>query len=194
MKPLQRFALATLAMALTMSLARPLPAQSLAELARQARAKKQAAPGAVKTYTNDDIPVATISAAPAVAPAAGTQAAAAAEAPEGAPPAAEEAAAPPAPSLADLEKEYRQKFAALRDQLALEEKRLDVMQRELNLAQQQYYSDPNVTLREELTRAAINKRTAEIEAQRATVEKAKQAIADLEDELRRKSLPPGWAR
>ncbi len=68
------------------------------------------------------------------------------------------------------------------------------MQRELNLAQQQFYSDPNVALREQYGREDINKRTADIEAQKATVEKAKQAISNLEDELRAKSLPAGWAR
>ena len=68
------------------------------------------------------------------------------------------------------------------------------MQRELNLMQVQYYSDPNVALREQNTRGEINQRIQEIEAQKGTIEKAKQAVADLEEELRRKNLPPGWAR
>ena len=97
-------------------------------------------------------------------------------------------------SAAEIEKEYRDKAAKLAENVAFEERRLDVLQRDLNLTQQQYYSDPNVALREQYSRADINKRTAEIEAQKATVEKAKQAVTDLEEELRKKSLPAGWAR
>ena len=68
------------------------------------------------------------------------------------------------------------------------------MQRELNLMQQQYYPDPQIALQQQYSREDINKRNADIEVQKANVEKAKQAIADFEDELRQKSLPAGWAR
>ena len=162
--------------------------QSLAELARQERAKKGQAVRSGRVFTNEDIPAATMSSAPA-------EAQPAAETKEGEPPAAtEQAAGAQEKTSADIEKEYRDKFAKLKEAQDLEERRLDVMQRELNLAQQQFYSDPNVALREQYGREDINKRTADIEAQKATVEKAKQAIADLETELRAKSLPPGWAR
>jgi hypothetical protein len=60
--------------------------------------------------------------------------------------------------------------------------------------QQQYYPDPQMALQQQYSRDDINKRTADIETQKANVEKAKQAITDLEDELRQKGLPPGWAR
>src|SRR5262249_27218612 len=97
-------------------------------------------------------------------------------------------------SQADLEKEYRDKFAKAREDQSLEERRLDVMQRELNLAQIQYYQDPNVALQQGYSRDDINKRTDDIEKQKAAVEKAKQAVTDLEEELRTKGLPAGWAR
>ena len=47
---------------------------------------------------------------------------------------------------------------------------------------------------QEATRSNINKRVQEIETQKGAVEKAKQAIAALEEELRVKGLPAGWAR
>ena len=100
----------------------------------------------------------------------------------------------PEEKQAALEKEYRQKFGKLRDELALQESKADVMQRELNLQQQQYYSDPNVALREQTFRGDIDRRTQELQQQKANVDKAKQAIADLEEELQKKGLPPGWAR
>ena len=164
--------------------------QSLADLARQERARKEGQAKAAKEYTNDDIPAATLAAA------------APTPAPEGKVPAAEQAVAagetkPPVQaekSPAEVEKEYRERAAKLKETQEFEERKLDVMQRELNLMQQQYYSDPNVALREQNTREEINKRTADIEAQGAAADKAKQAVADLEEELRRKGLPAGWAR
>ncbi|MBI2819749.1 MAG: hypothetical protein HYX73_07205 [Acidobacteria bacterium] len=164
---------------------------SLADLARQTRAKKEQAPTTGKVFTNDTIPVATISSAPTET-AAAPEAGAAAQPGEAAP--GEEAAESKEPTLAELEKDYRARFAELRKNVDTEERRLDVLQRELNLAQQQFYSDPNIALREQYSRAEINKRMEDIETQKATVEKAKQAIADLEDELRKKNFPPGWAR
>ena len=165
--------------------------QSLAELARQERAKKTQGARSARVFTNEDIPEPTITGTPT----AEAEAQPAAETKAEEPPATDEkAAGAPEKTSAEIEKEYRDKFAKLKEAQELEERRLDVMQRELNLAQQQFYSDPNVALREQYGRADINKRTADIEAQKAAVEKAKQAIADLETELRAKSLPPGWAR
>ena len=57
----------------------------------------------------------------------------------------------------------------------------------------QAYSDPNQAMREQFQRTEINKRTAEIEQQKQVVAAAKKALADLEEELRKKGLPPGWA-
>jgi hypothetical protein len=94
----------------------------------------------------------------------------------------------------ELEKEYRMKFAELRENLSLEERKLDILQRELNLMQNQYYSDPAATLMQEATRSNINARIAEIEKQKGVVEMAKQSVAALEEELRVKGLPAGWAR
>lgn len=193
-----RSLLTLIAFCVAVSVAPAVRAQSLADLARQTRAKKQEEPKSGKVFTNDTIPSVAISSAPAGAPAAaahpGEEAQPGTEAQAAQDTAAKSQAKPEEPTREELEKQYRAKFAELKRNLDTEQRRLDVMQRELNLAQRQYYSDPNVALREQYSRAEINKRTAEIETQKATVEKAKQAIADLEDELRRKDLPPGWAR
>src|ERR1043166_1358132 len=113
------------------SLAATAYGQSLGELARQERAKKKMeAPAPSKVYTNSDIPPATLSGAPP--PAAETnqgegnkEAAKSAEAGKTA-----EGAKTEEKSQADLEKEYRDKFAKLREDQSLEERRLDVMQRD----------------------------------------------------------------
>ena len=166
--------------------------QSLVELARQQRARKAQQGKAVKVFTNDQISRSSSSrtatrAAEAQEPegeeqvdAAGTTEAETAES------AREE--------RARQEKEYREKFAKLREELSYEERKLDVMQRELNLMQMQYYSDPNVAMREQHERGEINQRMQDMEAQKASVEQKKAAITALEEELRRERLPVGWSR
>lgn len=173
--------------------------QSVADLAREERARTARERKPAKVYTNDDIrsPSAPATAASPAKESekkqeSAKQGAAAKAAPGGKEESKKEE--PPAKSQADLEKEYRDRFAKLRENLAYEQKKLDVMQRELNLMQTQFYSDPNVALREQTSRDQINQRTQEIEQQKAVVEQANKAITDLEEELRRKNLPTGWAR
>lgn len=163
-----------------------LGAQSLGEIARRVRAEKEMAPKAKRVFTNDSLPrQTTINAVGAAlaAPAAGDK---------GKPGDARDGQDKGASG--EDEKTWRGKFAKLREALAYEEKRLDVSQRELNLAQMQNYSDPNVALREQFQRTEVNKRTQEIDQIKAAVDKAKQAIADAEDELHKKGLPSGWSQ
>jgi chromosome segregation ATPase len=51
--------------------------------------------------------------------------------------------------------------------------------------------DPN---REQSRQAAIADAQAELERVRADLDRQRQAMSDLEDEARRKSIPPGWLR
>ena len=170
--------------------------QSLAELARQQRARKGQQGKTVKVLTNDEISRSS--------PAPAATSTAEAQRPEGegetvdAEAAADTTGAETAESAreerARLEKEYREKFAHLREDLSYEERKLDVMQRELNLMQIQHYSDPNVAMREQNTRGEINQRIQDLETQKAAVEEKKAAVTALEEELRRERLPVGWSR
>ena len=162
--------------------------QSLVELARQQRARKGQQGKAVKVFTNDQISRSS-SSRPAT-PAAGEQE----QEGETAETAEAETAQSAREERADLEKEYRAKFEQLREDLSYEERKLDVMQRELNLMQIQHFSDPNVAMREQNTRGEINQRMQDLEAQKAAVEQKKAAITALEEELRRERLPVGWSR
>ena len=192
-------------------------AQSLGEIARQERAKKGvAAPAKTsRVFTNENLPreggLSTSDTGAAPKAKAGEakegeakEGAAKGEGKEGAAKEGEAkaegkegekktegAAAKP---TAEAEKEYREKAAKLRDALATEEKKLDILLRESNLAIIQYYSDPNRAMNEQYSRNELNTRQAEIDKQKATVEAARRAISNLEDELRKKNLPPGWAR
>jgi predicted HicB family RNase H-like nuclease len=184
-------------------LAAALGAQSLGEAARQERAKKGAAAPAKasRVFTNENLPRegGLSTSDTGAAPKAKAGEAKEGEAKEGEAKGegkegekkTEGGAAKP---TAEVEKEYREKAAKLRDALATEEKKLDVLQREFNLASIQYSSDPNRAMNEQYSRNELNTRQAEIDKQKAMVEAARQAISNLEDELRKKNLPPGWAR
>ncbi len=166
---------------------------SLGEYARKQRELKAAKAGQQpksKVYTNDDLPktgglsTSEQKAEPGKEAKPGEEAKA-------------EAAAKPGEtklSAAEEEKAWRDRFKKLRDDLATEEKKLDLYQRELNMANVQFYSNPDQALREQTMRTEINAKTAAVEQQKAAVEKARQALAAAEEELHRKNLPPGWAR
>jgi lipopolysaccharide export LptBFGC system permease protein LptF len=190
--------------AAVLCLAAAVCAQSLGETARQERAKKGAAAPAKasRVFTNENLPregglsTSDTGAAPKdktegqAKEGAAKEGEAKAEGKEGEKK-TEGAAAKP---TAEAEKEYREKAAKLREALATEERKLDVLQRESNLAGIQYYSDPNRAMNEQYSRNELNTRQAEIDKQKATIEAARRAISNLEDELRKKNLPPGWAR
>ena len=161
----------------------------VADAARKARAEKQAAAKPKKVYTDDDFP--TKKSTP-VTPAAGTE--------------GDQAAATPATTdgttttgaagAEDPKSEayWRKKFQAVRDKIANSEKELDVLQRELNKDQVQYYSDPQKALMQQYDRKDINDRTAKVDAKKKEVENLKKQLSDMEDELRKAGGDPGWAR
>lgn len=103
--------------------------------------------------------------------------------------------AAPAPKAEVKDETYwRAQFAAARKQLASDTKELDILQREYNLKEQQFYSNPNVALREQNSRADLNKTRDDINAKKADVEKSQQAITALEDQLRQAGGDAGWSR
>jgi HAMP domain-containing protein len=158
----------------------------VADAARKARAQQKNAPPPKKVYTNDDIP-----SAPPPAPAADSTAK---------PADASSTPAAGAPAAADDDKEknpeayWRKRFQKAHDDLAKAEKELDVLQRELNKNQVQYYSDPQTALMQQNNRSDINDATAKIAAKQKEVDSLKQQLADMEDEMRKSGGNPGWAR
>jgi chromosome segregation ATPase len=91
------------------------------------------------------------------------------------------------------EASWRAKFAAARKTLADDMRELDILQREFNLKQQQFYQDPNAALKQQYNRDDLNKTQSEIDTKKQAVERDKQALSDLEDELRKAGGDPGWA-
>ena len=168
---------------------------SLADSARKLREQKKEAPKAKRVFSNDDIPaqsrgVSTVgSAAPSDSSAAASGTAAATGAPD-------DTTAKPddkAKLSADDEAKWRKKFSEVRAKIASAEKEIDVMQRELNLNQQQYYSDPNVAVREQYSRNDINQGKKKIDDKKAELDALKQQLTELQDDLRRAGAPASWA-
>jgi hypothetical protein len=173
-------------------------AQSLADVARAEAARRKAlgtAPS--KTYTNDDLrgngtppPAADAdTAAPAAAaPQTGAADPAAAPPPETAAP-----KPPPAPEPPKDEKYWRSRITAARDALQRSQAFYDALQSHIDglWAEFTAMGDP-------VQRAAIEKKRfqaiAEQDRVKTDIAQQTKAIAAIEDEARRASVPPGWLR
>jgi len=155
----------------------------VADAARKAREqqKKEAKPK--KVYTEDDLSRGRGSASDQSATSTGQQA------PQGASENAQAAA-----EDKNDEKKWRKRFRDLREKITQSEKELDLLQRELDKAQVQYYPDPQKALMEQNDRKEIDQKTAKIDAKKKEIEQLNQRFSDLEDELRKSGGDPGWSR
>lgn len=171
--------------------------ESVADAARKARAEKKPGIKPAVVYSNDNLDtikgaVSVIGEEPAAkidSTAVKVKTDADAEAPKKV-----ETAAPEKAPAVKGEADWRKEFADARKTLADDSHELDVLQRELGLKSQQYYSDPNVAMKEQYTNDDLNKTKKEIDDKTAAVAKDKQAISDLQDALRQAGGDPGWGR
>lgn len=88
---------------------------------------------------------------------------------------------------------WRQQFAGAYGKLAADSKELDITQRERNLNQQQYYTDPMASLKQDYSRKDLNDEKTKIDDLTARVAQDKADISTLEDQLRQSGGDPGWA-
>jgi hypothetical protein len=163
----------------------PQSGDPVADAARKAREQQKATPKPKKVYTEDDIKPATPASDPGPAPAAGAQAT-----PGNGP----DPAANGGSKGDDAEKAWRKRFQDQRDKIAAAEKELDILQREDDKAQLQYYKDPTKAMNEQYTRKDINDKNAKIDQKKQQIADLKQQLSDMEDELRKSGGDPGWAR
>ena len=158
--------------------------ESVADAARKARAEKKDAPKPKMVIDNDNL--GTLSGTVNVV---GEQPAAANDQTKKA---ADDKTAKPAGPAKD-EAYWRQKFADANKKLADDAHELDIMQREYNLKQQQFYTDPMASLKQEYSRQDLNDSKAKIDDKTAQVAQDKTDISNLEDELRQAGGDAGWA-
>jgi anion-transporting ArsA/GET3 family ATPase len=180
----------------TLLVARP-QQESVAEAARRAQASKKPAAKPAIVITNDDLESVkgTVSVvgeiqAPLVDQTAATpdKAKTTAADDKSKAPAADDKSSP-----AKDETYWKKAFAEARKKLADDAHELDVLQREYNLKQQQYYSDPNTAMKEQFNRQDLSDTKTKIDEKTAAVAQDKQAISDLEDSLRQAGGEPGWS-
>ncbi len=185
-------------------LAIPLSAQDkpqktppLGDAARRLREQKKEAPPAKKVWTDDDLAAlprhaaVNVLGAPAEAPAAAQPEQAAKPASETAegPSATAPAAPEPQKSDADREKKEQQRAEAKaelqdwKDRLASAKKELDLLQREHDLARQQFYSSPQYQL-DTAGQHHLEDLTSRIDAKREEIDHIQLKIAELEDKLK----------
>jgi chromosome segregation ATPase len=161
----------------------------VADAARRAREAKQTAPKPRKVYTDDDV------SRPKPAPAA-TSATGDSSTQESSKPATGTSSKTPtsADQDAKAEADWRKRFKEQRENIARAEKELDILQREGQKDQIQYYPDPQKAMTEQYTRKDINEKDAKIAAKQKEIEQLKQGLSDLEDALRKAGGDSGWSR
>jgi chromosome segregation ATPase len=169
----------------------------VADASRKARESKKDAPKPKKVYTDDDLKRSTVEPAAAPAPASGdakgTQATG--QGAETTAKAGDKTQSEDTPKEdPNSEKAWRKRFQAQRNKIAKAERELDILSRELEKAQVEYYPDPQKAMTQQNTRADINGINAKIDAKKAELEQLKQGMDDLEDQLRKSGGDPGWAR
>lgn len=143
---------------------------SLGDLARKQRAEQaQAAEPPARVYTNENLPGGTDSVSIV------------------GPPEAEAAQAVPGGELHRKhgEQYYRAQMSELQQRLDTHQRELEVLQQKLGENQVQYYANPSEALEQQHSREDISRITDAIEQKHHQVEADQQAIADLEDEVRR---------
>jgi chromosome segregation ATPase len=164
----------------------------VADAARKAREAKKDAPKPKKVYTDDDVKTSAPEPA-AAAPVDANSGTVAAKTGQ----ASGDAAKPTDDSQKEDpngEAAWRKRFQSQRDKIAKAEKELDILGRELEKAQVEYYPDPQKAMTQQNSRADVNGIGAKIDAKKKELEQLRQGLGDLEDQLRKSGGDPGWAR
>jgi chromosome segregation ATPase len=166
----------------------------VADAARKAREEKKNAQKAKKVFTDDDVKPATPD-KPAVQNATAAATASGAQGPTATASAStQKAEDATAKEDANSEKAWRKRFSEQHEKIARAEKELDILQRELEKSQVQYYADPQKAMTEQNNRAEVNEKTAKIDAKKKELDALRQQLDDMETELRKSGGDPGWAQ
>jgi hypothetical protein len=167
--------------------------ESVADAARKARAQKKDSAKPAKVFTDDNLGDIHGAISVVGSDSAGDSDKSAENGGEAKPKAASAAKSEGKSQGTKDEAYWRGRFASARKALADDQRELDILQREFNLKQEQFYQDPNAALMEQYSREDLNKTQAQIDKKKQAVDNDKQALSDLEDELRHAGGEPGWA-
>lgn len=180
-----------------LTVAVPLGAQSLGDLAQKERDRRKATRPAAKTYTNDDLkkvlpfPGEAKPADPAAKTDASSDTTKVDE-----PPKPGEAADPggaKTPEPAKDEKHWRGRITAVREEIARNESFRDALQNQINSLSAEFAGRDDPAQRAQIADTR-QKKMAELGRVTLELEKATRLIAEIEEEARRAGVPPGWIR
>jgi hypothetical protein len=176
-------------------------AQSLADVARQTR-KQNAKKPAAKVFTNDNLPVTTNISVTGQTAAAGEAKAAedGVDAATGDQPGKTTAAADKQKSDDDNKtyaqkrdqamQQWKKRFADQKQQIALLEREINVMQGEYRLRAAAYYADAGNALRNQADWAKQDREyRARLDTKQKQLEEAKQKLDDMQEEARKAGMP-----
>lgn len=164
---------------------------SLGEVARKEAERRKALPPAGKVYTNKDLPASAQKPTPSSA--AGTETTIPLD-----PVAAATAEKPPqddaqAKGAVKNEAWWRARITAAREAVRRNELFAESLQTRINSLRRDFTSRDNPVQRAQIGRDRADA-LAELAKVKQEVEKGKQEIADIEEEARKASVPPGWLR
>jgi hypothetical protein len=184
-----------------LTLAVPVCAQSLGDLAKKEQERRKAVPPAAKVYTNDDLKKITVpgdTATPAATPAdkdAKGDAAAKDDAAKGGGKDAKDKdakdAKPDGPVMDEAA--WRAKMGAAREDVRKGEMFRDALQSRINGLTADFTARDDPYQRAQIADER-QKALAELARVNTDIEKAKKAITDIEEEARRANVPAGWLR
>jgi len=92
------------------------------------------------------------------------------------------------------EQKWRKRFKEMHGKIAQAEQELNILQRELDKGQVQFYTDPTKAMEEQNSRKDIDEKTNKINEKKKEIEQLKQNLSEMEDELRKSGGDFGWAR
>lgn len=181
-----------------LTVAVPVCAQSLGEIAKKEQERRKATPPAAKTYTNEDLKK--------VAPFPGAADPDAKADPKTAKPADPTKVEDPpkpgdgtkpdgakTPEPAKDEKYWRGRITAVREEIARNESFRDALQNQINSLSADFAGRDDPAQRAQIADNR-QKKMAELGRVNAELEKATKLIVEIEEEARRAGVPPGWLR
>jgi hypothetical protein len=183
-----------------LTIAVPVCAQSLGELAKREQERRKTSPPAAKTYTNEDLKKLTPMPGGDASAKAGDDKASAKGAPAkpGDPAKPDEKAgevktdvAPGGP--AKDEKYWRARITAVREDIRRNESFRDALQTQINSLSADFAGRDDPYQRAKIADDR-QKKIAELARVTLDIEQATKSIADIEEEARRAGVPPGWLR
>src|SRR5258705_5710190 len=171
--------------------------ESVAAAARKAQAQKKSSAKPVTVFTNDNID--TVKGTVNVVgetPAPPADKTATAQDKTKTPPTVDKSKTAPADDKTGSTKDeayWRKAFADARKKLADDTHELDILQREYNLKQQQYYSDPNTAMREQYNRQDLTDTKIKLTRKPRTWRKKSKRIPTSRNAWPRRAANPGGA-